>query len=72
VPLPASLRGALTLERGIALYPFRGTHCERGFWGMGMDPNTHAFVLATAAITSIAFAISFMNVLAVVLSHLLQ
>jgi hypothetical protein len=39
---------------------------------MGMDPNTHAFVLATAAITSIAFAISFMNVLAVVLSHLLQ
>jgi hypothetical protein len=41
-------------------------------WGMSMDPNTHAFVLATAAITSIAFAISVMNVLAVILSHLFQ
>jgi hypothetical protein len=39
---------------------------------MSMDPNTHAFVLATAAITSIAFAISVMNVLAVILSHLFQ
>ena len=38
---------------------------------MGMDPNTHALVLATAAITSIAFAVSVMNVLAVILSHLL-
>jgi hypothetical protein len=36
------------------------------------DPNTHAFVLATAALTSIAFAISTMNVLAVVLSHILR
>jgi hypothetical protein len=36
-----------------------------------MDPNTHALVLATAAITSVAFAISVMNVLAVILSHLL-
>jgi hypothetical protein len=37
-----------------------------------MDPNTHALVLATAAITSIAFAVSVMNVLAVILSHLLS
>jgi hypothetical protein len=38
---------------------------------MRMDPNTHAFVVATAAITSIAFTISVLNVLAVILSHLL-
>jgi hypothetical protein len=39
---------------------------------MNLDPNTHAFVIATAAFTSIAFAVSAMNVLAVLLSHLLQ
>jgi hypothetical protein len=39
---------------------------------VNLDPNTHAFVLATAALTSIAFAISAMNVLAVVLSHVLR
>jgi hypothetical protein len=39
---------------------------------MNLDPNTHAFVLATAALTSITFAISSMNVLAVVLSHILR
>jgi len=39
---------------------------------MRLDPNTHAFVLATAAITSIAFTVSALNVLAVILSHLLQ
>jgi hypothetical protein len=39
---------------------------------VNLDPNTHAFVLATAALTSIAFAISTMNVLAVVLSHVLR
>ena len=39
---------------------------------LNLDPNTHAFVLATAALTSIAFAISTMNVLAVVLSHVLR
>ncbi len=37
-----------------------------------MDPNTHAFVLATAFVTSITFAISMMNVLAVVLSHVMR
>jgi hypothetical protein len=37
-----------------------------------LDPNTHAFVLATAALTSICFAISVMNVLAVILSHVLR
>jgi hypothetical protein len=39
---------------------------------MRLDPNTHAFVLATAALTSIAFTVSALNVLAVILSHLLQ
>jgi len=39
---------------------------------MNLDPNTHAFVLATAALTSIAFMVSVLNVLAVILSHLLQ
>jgi hypothetical protein len=39
---------------------------------LNLDPNTHAFVLATAALTSICFAVSAMNVLAVVLSHVLQ
>jgi hypothetical protein len=36
---------------------------------MRLDPNTHYFVLATAFITSVAFAIAAMNVLAFVLSH---
>jgi hypothetical protein len=35
-----------------------------------MDPNTHAFVMATALMTSIAFAVSVLNVLAVILSHM--
>jgi hypothetical protein len=39
---------------------------------LNLDPNTHAFVLATAALTSITFAISAMNVLAVILSHVLR
>jgi hypothetical protein len=37
---------------------------------LNLDPNTHAFVAATAAITSIAFTVSVLNVLAVILSHL--
>jgi hypothetical protein len=36
-----------------------------------LDPNTHALVAGWAFITSIGFAISVMNVLAVVLSHVL-
>jgi hypothetical protein len=39
---------------------------------MNLDPNTHAFVIATAAVTSVTFTISAMNVLAVVLSHVLH
>ena len=39
---------------------------------VNQDPNTHAFVLATAALTSITFAIAAMNILAVVLSHVLR
>jgi hypothetical protein len=42
-----------------------------GLWGVRLDPNTRAFVVATAALTSIAFTVSAMNVLAIVLSHLL-
>lgn len=38
---------------------------------MRLDQNTHAFVLATAFLTSVSFAILAMNVLALVLSHLL-
>jgi len=36
---------------------------------MRLDPNTHAFVLATAFLTSFAFAILAMNVLAGVLYY---
>jgi len=39
---------------------------------VSLDPNTHAFVVATAALTSVAFTISTLNVLAVILSHLLN
>jgi len=57
------------LERGIAYYPFRVRWClSEG----ELDPQTHAFVCATAAITSIAFTISVLNVLAVVLSNVLN
>ena len=38
---------------------------------MRIDPNTHAFVMATAFLTSVSFAILAMNVLALVLSHVL-
>ncbi|MDX6401914.1 MAG: hypothetical protein QOF27_2520 [Gaiellaceae bacterium] len=37
-----------------------------------MDPQTQAFVHMAAAITSIVFAISVLNVLAVVLSHVMR
>jgi hypothetical protein len=46
-----------------------GTGKQRGG---KMDPQTQAFVHATAAITSIAFMVSVLNVLAVVLSHVLR
>jgi hypothetical protein len=36
---------------------------------MRLDPNTHAFVVATAFLTSAAFAIAMMNVLAFVLAR---
>lgn len=38
---------------------------------MRLDPNTHAFVLATAAITSIAFTIFALNLLALFLHYAL-
>ncbi len=34
---------------------------------MNLDPNTHAFVLATAFLTSITFAIAAMNVIALLI-----
>jgi hypothetical protein len=37
---------------------------------MRLDPNTHAFVLATAFITSVTFAIFACNLLALVLEHI--
>lgn len=40
--------------------------------GGSLDPHTHAFVQATAVITSIAFTVSVLNVLAVVLSHVMR
>jgi hypothetical protein len=58
------------LERGIAPSPFWVTSCFRG--GVRLDPQTQVFVYATAAITSIVFTISILNVLAVVLSHVLR
>jgi hypothetical protein len=36
-----------------------------------LDPQTRVFVYATAALTSVAFTVSVLNVLAVVLSHVL-
>ena len=38
---------------------------------MRLDPNTHAFVYATAFITSLTFAIFAMNVIALVLQRVL-
>jgi hypothetical protein len=39
---------------------------------MRLNPNTHAFVLATAFLTSVTFAIFAMNLLALVLNHLVD
>jgi hypothetical protein len=36
------------------------------------DPATHLFIMATAAITSIAFMVSVLNVLAVILDHVIS
>jgi hypothetical protein len=43
-----------------------------GNGGVNLDPRTQAFVYATALMTSIAFTVSVLNVLAVVLSHVLR
>ena len=42
------------------------------FHDMRLDPNTHAYVLATAFMTSITFAVFATNLIALVLSHLLN
>jgi hypothetical protein len=36
---------------------------------MGLDPNTHAYVVTTAFFTSLAFAIFAMNLIALVLYY---
>jgi hypothetical protein len=38
---------------------------------MRLDPNTHAFVLATAFLTSITFTIFALNLLALILQHVM-
>ena len=53
------------------LVPLPGDMVQAGGRG-NLDPNTQAFVYATALITSIAFTISVLNVLAVVLSNVLN
>ena len=39
---------------------------------MRLDPNTHAYVVATAFFTSLAFAIFAMNLIALFLSYTLR
>jgi hypothetical protein len=39
---------------------------------LNLDPNTHSLVLGTAFLTSVAFAVFAMNLIALVLSHLLR
>jgi hypothetical protein len=36
-----------------------------------VDPNTYAYVAATALLTSIAFTVAVLNTLAVILGHVL-
>ena len=63
------------LERGTPRYPNEGLPCTpKGvkLRPMQHDPATHMFIMATAAITSIAFMVSVLNVLAVILSHVMN
>jgi hypothetical protein len=53
------------------LVPLPGDIVRTG-GGVNLDPQTQAFVHATAAITSIVFTVSVLNVLAVVLSHVMR
>ena len=63
------------LERGTPRYPIEGLPCTPlgvKLRPMRHDPATHMFIMATAAITSIAFMVSVLNVLAVILSHVMN
>jgi hypothetical protein len=63
------------LERGTPHYSIEGLSCTPlgvRMRPMQHDPATHMFIMATAAITSIAFMVSVLNVLAVILSHLMN
>jgi hypothetical protein len=66
--MPASLEGALSSFEGLNCHP-KGVRLVEL---VRPDPGTHLFILATAALTSIAFTVSALNVLAVVLSHVLN
>jgi len=46
--------------------------CGAGDCGMRLDPNTHAFVLGTALLTSVTFTIFALNLIALVLQHVLN
>lgn len=50
----------------------RGSACGAGTAVMRLDPNTHAFVLGTALMTSVAFTIFALNLIALILSHVLR
>jgi hypothetical protein len=65
----------VALERGTPHYSIEGLPCTPlgvRMRPMQHDPATHMFIMATAAITSIAFMVSVLNVLAVILSHLMN
>jgi hypothetical protein len=64
----------LGLEWGTPQYSIEGLSCTPlgvRLRPMQHDPATHMFIMATAAITSIAFMVSVLNVLAVILSHVM-
>jgi hypothetical protein len=64
----------LGLEWGTPQYSIEGLSCTPlgvRLRRMQHDPATHMFIMATAAITSIAFMVSVLNVLAVILSHVM-
>ena len=63
------------LDRGTPHYSIEGLPCTPlgvRMRRMQHDPATHLFIMATAAITSIAFMVSVLNVLAVILSHVMN
>ena len=69
------LKSRVTLERGTPRYSIEGlprTPIGVRLRTVQHDPAMHLFIMATAALTSIAFTVSALNVLAVVLSHVMR